>query len=293
MREYTYQWNPNTFDDPSEPILKITKSSFGSFQWCPKKYYYSYYERLPQDTTEAMIKGTVVHNVREDFFNEFDVKKAEDMSFDELVQYNLGLHPIDDYGEIYQNIATFEANRFIEAREMETLDDYLPVVNEVMLDAEIVIPQNINPKVELERDYIVHLQGIIDRMFIDDGKYVPLELKTGPWKDYKLTGMRKELSFYKLLVENATDEVLEAANIDRNIPITHWGWYYPVSNYLQIEPAKKSSMTAVYRGITQLIKAYENFHNRDEDFDTKYYYKTCEHCSFKEMCPAYLEGQFL
>ena len=29
------------------------------------------------------------------------------------------------------------------------------------------------------------------------------------YKDYKLTGMRKELSFYKLLVENATDEVLE------------------------------------------------------------------------------------
>ena len=135
MRDFTYQWLPEDYDDLSQPILKITKSSFGSFQWCPKKYYYSYYERLPQDTTEAMIKGTVVHNVREDFFNEFDVKKAEHMSFDELVQYNLGLHPIDDYGEIYQNIATFEANRFIEAREMETLDDYLPVVNEEMLDA--------------------------------------------------------------------------------------------------------------------------------------------------------------
>ena len=288
MREYTYQWNPNTFEDPNSPILKITKSSFGSFQWCPKKYYYSYYERLPQDTTEAMIKGTVVHNVREDFFNEFDVKKEEHMSFDELVQYNLGLPPIDDYGEIYQNIATFEANRFIEAREMETLDDYLPVVNEVMLDAEIVIPQNINPKVELERDYIVHLQGIVDRMFIDDGKYVPLELKTGPWKDYKLTMMRKEMAFYKLLIENATDESLANAGIDRDIPITNWGWYYPQSNYIQVEAAKKASMNAVYRGITQLIKAYE-----EKEFNAKYYYNTCQHCSFYSICPAAQDSEWL
>ena len=91
MREYTYQWNVE--DD--EPTLKITKSSFGSFQWCPRKYEFSYIERLPQDTTEAMIKGTAVHNSREDFFDVFDVKKAENMSNDELVDYNMGLHPID------------------------------------------------------------------------------------------------------------------------------------------------------------------------------------------------------
>ena len=38
MDEYTYQWKPENMDDPNEPILKITKSSLGSFNWCPKKY---------------------------------------------------------------------------------------------------------------------------------------------------------------------------------------------------------------------------------------------------------------
>jgi len=69
--EYTYQWNVE--DD--EPTLKITKSSFGSFQWCPKKYEFSYIERLPQDTSEAMIKGTVVHNSREDFFDVLHMRR--------------------------------------------------------------------------------------------------------------------------------------------------------------------------------------------------------------------------
>ena len=68
-----------------------------------------------------------------------------------------------------------------------------------MIDAEITIPHAINPKCILERDYVVHLQGIIDRMFIQDGNYIPLELKTGPWKDYKLT-MRSDWSGTRLCV---------------------------------------------------------------------------------------------
>ena len=96
MNEYTYQWDASQ----EEPILKITKSSFGSFQWCPKKYEFSYIERMPIDTTEAMIKGTVVHNSREDFFDNFDVIKAENMSHSELIDYNIGLHPVDEYSDM-------------------------------------------------------------------------------------------------------------------------------------------------------------------------------------------------
>ena len=52
-----------------------------------------------------------------------------------------------------------------------------------MLDAEITIAHDTNPKCILDRDYVIHLQGIIDRVFLDDGNYIPIELKTGPWKD--------------------------------------------------------------------------------------------------------------
>mgnify|MGYP003636740485 FL=1 len=281
-REFTYQWNV----EEENPTLKITKSSFGSFQWCPKKYEFSYIQRLPQDTSEAMIKGTVVHNSREEFFDVFDIKKAEELSNEELITYNMGLHPIDDYTDIYRNIAVFEADRFTKAKESGSVTDYLPVVNEVMLDAELFIPHDLNPKCILERDYTVHIQGIIDRMFLDNGSYIPIELKTGPWKDYKRTMMRKEMAFYKLLVDNAPIETLEAAGLSRDIEITHWGWYYPVSNYVETEPVKKTSIKAVYRGITQLIKAYEDQQRGGGDFPAKYYYKTCQHCSFMPICDA-------
>ena len=125
-------------------------------------------------------------------------------------------------------------------------------------------------------------------MFIQDNKYIPLELKTGAWKDYKTTMMRKEMAFYKILIENATDESLANANIDRNTPITNWGWYYPASNYIHVEPVKKSSYNAVMNGICKMIHAYER-----KDFEAKYYYKTCSHCSYYSICPSAQESEWL
>ena len=73
--EYTYQWQPEYYGDEEYPILKISKSSLGSFQWCPKRYEFQYKERMPIETTEVMIKGSIIHNAREAFFNTFDILK--------------------------------------------------------------------------------------------------------------------------------------------------------------------------------------------------------------------------
>ena len=284
--EYTYQWQPEDYGDEEYPILKISKSSLGSYKWCPKRYEFQYKERMPIETTEVMIKGSIIHNAREDFFNEFDIKKAEDMSYEELVNYCMELHPIDDYSEMYEAMSIFEANRFIESKQEGTTEDFIPVINEIMLDAKIVINKDENPKYPLKQDYIVHLQGIIDRMFREGNRYIPMELKTGGWKDWKTTMMRKEMAFYKILFENTPDEKLIEWGLDPEIPISHWGWYYPVSNYIETEPVKQTSINAVMRGITQLIKAYEDKHNGGEQFPTKYYFKTCQHCSFMPICDA-------
>ena len=280
-REYTYQWLPEKYDDEKEPILKISKSSFGSYQWCPKRYEFQYILKMPIDTSEAMYKGTVIHNAREDFFNTFDIKKAENLSHSELVDYCLSLYPIDDYTDMYQTMSIFEANRFQEAKEEGTLEDFLPVINEILLDAEITIAADTHPDYPLTRDYKVHLQGIIDRMFKDGDIYVPLELKTGAWKDWKKTMMRKEMAFYKILFENTPDEKLVEMGLDPEIPISHWGWYYPDSNHIYVEDAKKSSINSVMKGIAKLLHAYEN-----EQFETKYFYKTCANCSFFGICEA-------
>ena len=71
--------------------------------------------RLPQDQTEAMRKGTILHNYREDFFNEFDIMKAELMNNSEIIKYATSLMPVDEYFDISLTVAAFEAQRFITA----------------------------------------------------------------------------------------------------------------------------------------------------------------------------------
>ena len=281
MRPFTYDWDATAFTDATKPILKISKSSLGSFNWCPKKYEFSYIERKPQDQTEAMYKGTVLHNHREEFFDVFDIKKAEKMNNSEVLEYCTSLMPVDEYYDVSLTVAAFEAQRFIEARSENKIQDYLPIINEKKFDCEITIPKDINPKQPLLRDYVVRLQGIIDRVFIEDGKLIPFEYKTGAWKDYKQTSMRQEMAFYQLMIENSSDEVLQQFGLTRDMPVTHWGWYYPVSNYVQVEPVKKRSMTSVMNNIAKLIHAYEQKH-----FEPKFFYKTCSHCSYFGICEA-------
>lgn len=283
--EYTYQWNADTYedsDDRTEPILKISKSSLGSFQWCPQRYEYQYPMRLPIDQTDVMRKGSIIHNAREDWFKDVDIKKAETLSGDELASYFLSVYPIDDYSDMYQTMAIDDANRFMDSKIEDKVEEFLPVVNEIMLDAEIVIPRDImGDQFTLGHDYVVHLQGIIDRMYVEDGGYIPMELKTGNWKDWKKTMMRKEMAFYQILFENCSRETLLKHNIDPDINMTHWGWYYPASNYTYVEEVKKSSKKAVMKGIAKLLHSYEMKH-----FEAKFYAKTCVNCSFYGMCPA-------
>jgi len=281
MQEYTYDWKFENYDDPSQPILKITKSSLGSFDWCPKKYDFSYIQRLPQDQTEAMRKGTILHNIREDFFNDFDIKKAENMTSDEVYEYCVQLMPINDYLDMSLTMAAFEAQRFVEARAEDKIEEFLPVCNEGKFDAEIIIRADTNPKHVLTRDYKIHIQGIIDRIFQEESGYIPFEFKTGAWKDapYKYSSMRKEMAFYKLLIENAEPEVLIKNGLDPNIGVSHWGWYYPASNFVFAEEAKKRTLTSVMKNIAKLIWSYENNH-----FPTKYFFKTCSHCSYFGIC---------
>ena len=90
------------------------------------------------------------------------------------------------------------------------------------------------------------------------------------------------------IVENTPDEKLREWGLDPEIPISHWGWYYPASNYIHVEPVKKSSYNAVMNGICKMIHAYER-----KDFEAKYYYKTCSHCSYYSICPSAQESEWL
>ena len=322
MTEYTYQWNPEWEDDPSMPQLKVTKSSLNTFEFCRKQYEFNYIEGRKQEPSMAMIKGTIVHNSYEDFYNQFEIKKAEELDENSVYEYCMGLFPIDDYGDIYQTMAAFETERFVQARKEEVLETFLPVGNEIRCNAKLLIPRDCNPKFTLRRDYTVHIQGIIDRVFqesspeynsecdscwnriplktgklpstkckenvagssdkcrgelhliqLEKNSIIPVELKTGAWKDRKQTHMRNEMAFYKVLMDADPDCDLG--------PVTHWAWYYPDSNYFQLEEVKNRNVNNIIRRIAKLIYAYEQ-----GIFPTSYYPNKCQYCAYVGICDS-------
>ena len=135
----------------------------------------------------------------------------------------------------------------------------------------------------------IHIQGIIDRIFIEDGGLIPFEYKTGGWKDSKASEMRQEMAFYQLLIENSPPEVLAKNGLTTEMRVTHWGWYYPAANYVFAEKATKRAMTAVMFRIAKLLFAYEK-----DSFPAKFYAPMCgQWCSFFGICPAAQEDTWL
>jgi len=271
---FTYQWNP---DDENSPVLKITKSSLGTYSFCRASYRMSYDPlgegKVSQPANEAMIRGTTAHDAQEEFWKMVDVEKAMNHIDDpnKLAKSFLDLYPETDdeiTSALYRSMASWSAERFIDCVKDGTIEFFKPVGNEVRLNARIEL-----------NGLQIHLQGIIDRLFIVDGGYTPLELKTGVWKDSKATHMRKEMAFYKILFDNATDEDKIAAGLDPEMEFTNWGWFFPASNYIFLEPVKAKTEVSVEKTMQKLVDSYLVAEFPFDDF-----YKKCRKCGLYSVC---------
>jgi hypothetical protein len=164
---------------------------------------------------------------------------------------------------------------FENARMSMNPDTPLPLANEVRLEVKIDVD------IEGYGTIPVQFVGIIDRVFeATDGGLLLFELKTGKWKPNKTTEMRKEMAYYKFLIDNADSEYLKERGIDR--PVTHWGWRFSAADFWMSEKVKAVSEKAMMKRVKDLIKMYldEHFPPTKQDFK-------CAYCSLIELCPKY------
>ena len=90
------------------------------------------------------------------------------------------------------------------------------------------------------------------------------------------------------MIDNASDAVLAQAGLEPNVPVTHWAWYYPISNYMYVEEVKSISMKSMMKKIARLIYSYER-----KSFPAKFFYKTCAHCSYFGICESAQEDSWI
>jgi hypothetical protein len=313
----TYAWKPG---HPKH--LRVTKSSLTSdFDFCPKQYEYKRVHGLPTPETDAMRKGTNVHNAVEYYFNNVYPYLDDLLTLmqrdkrDEALALALSILPEETYelGE----------EKSIETRlkwDLERLlaggkDDYLPIINEAEVHAFTEEEFEFNGEV---LTIPIHWAGSIDRAFATENGVALMELKTGKWlqtaktdttgtvtwedQSFKVDSMRIEMAFYKHLLKVADHE---------HQNVTHWGWVYPSGevegldaynkygleqrsvNRIFYEPinankeGQKQSVSRYAEGRVQRLKEALITAYLTDDFPPKPSQGKCAWCDFKSICPSW------
>ena len=276
----SYQWKPGM----KGVIPRVSKSSIGQLGFCAQQYFIKYVLGVREPENDNMRRGTNVHNAVEDFYRNVSVSYAASMrsyGFDTVLKYFMEFIPDEPYTLGEENhltrFFTAEAHRFMVCEN----DFFLPVVNEVSLDAVVEVDGQ-----------LVHLTGIVDRMFADeDGRCHIHELKTGAWKDKpkKWKSMREEMAFYVYLIKKCDHETLGGLDVE------YWGWDHTGGDGLfrGREGVRTQEIGSMLSTLSQLLNMHERY---DGGTDGRYFplidvgatKYICEPwCSLKGFCPRY------
>ena len=292
----SYAWTPEMGEEGI--VIRMSKSTLGSVDWCAQQMWLDHNYPKPQGLVKHLVVGDDVHNGLDLFYQKIE-KQNRIMTISqlkkngaEMTEYLKKLIPTEkevmenrraenkdfpfyteDYYRNMNWLIEFENARIKMASEV-----WMPLANEVRLEVKL------DMDIEGYGTVPVQFVGIIDRVFeAPDGGLMLYELKTGKWADYKLPDMRREMAFYKFLIENCDSAYLQERNIDA--PVTHWGWRYSAADHWTIEKTKSASMIAMKNRMKKLIKMY-----LDQEFpiaEENYKFSPCSYCDKLELCPKY------
>ena len=204
MGEATSTYNPQEVTD--DKVLRVSKSSFIQYNKCPRQYWWSKIA-LPDleiPVSEAAIRGTAIHQVMED--------ALRDISDDTKLTLKVTEENPVWRGEPWDRL--FHSHAIAQDVELDdgvdSLKEILASIIEEWGELEIVELEDKHeiPYSVITRDeegeittYPVVLVGMIDGVFrMPNGNLVVVELKTGNANSGKLSRTRKELCFYRKLL---------------------------------------------------------------------------------------------
>lgn len=249
----TYAWNPSLQDGS---ILRVTKSSIGTFGWCPQQYYLEKFKGLRGETVDHHIRGLNVHDMMEWFWANF-TREQEDSVLN-LIHEGQEREAMG----LFFSVVPAPPSPY-EFGEDEQIEQWLrwQFLRLKSTDGRYWRPVGIEANIQSTRfvtvdgEHIpIHMNGFIDTLFATgDGGFALMELKTGKYNKYKVNSMRKEMAFYKMMLDHSPHEEF--------LPITHWGWEFPggginggVGPTIYYEGVRKVGATE--KELVKLVKAH-------------------------------------
>lgn len=219
----------------------VSKSRLMSWTKNPEHFRFKYLEDVREPETDAMVRGTRIHETIEHYYRE-RLEEPSKTIFDE------GMLPADrqmwaDFIEPYlTNFAAWEHRRYKEADENAAA--FLPYGIEEEAWRDDIMEDG--PEWMGLADVILPVSSIAE--VPEDSGAVVVDFKTGkvPKEKYRDTGIYSELAYYELLFEDRYDVVAGAA-------------YYPKENELLVRPdgAHKKHVLEEGRDMIEHVADYE------------------------------------
>lgn len=253
----------------SRPLpWSLSPSKVSSFKDCPLQFRFSAIDRLPEASSPAAVKGTLVHRALELLFLECDKGRRDVPAvLDRLDRAWIELQEDAEFKSLQLDAPTAAAFR-AEAGELVrryfTLEDpntVNAVGMEVLLEARLGS---------------LRLRGIIDRLEVDEnGDYVITDYKSGraPSANFE-QGRLAGVHFYAFLCQ----EVL--GKRPARIQLLYLGDPLAI-----IATPSEQSIKGLCQRTQAVWTAVERACERD-DFRPKVS-RLCDWCSFKKYCPAW------
>jgi putative RecB family exonuclease len=167
-----------------EEFLKLSVSRVNTYKQCPRKYYYTYKEKMPRKHWPHFDLGSLVHGALEFFHENFKNDTQERPNLKRLMTESF-----KKQREVMVKDGTvFSKETLFEAKDM--LVGYIKRIAEHGIGSEILFIEK-DFTIKLQDEYAIH--GFIDRIDIDnDGIY--------HIKDYKTNKNMKYMTPFQLQV---------------------------------------------------------------------------------------------
>ncbi|MFA5048431.1 MAG: PD-(D/E)XK nuclease family protein [Patescibacteria group bacterium] len=171
--------------------LVLSASRCKTYKDCPRKYYYTYIEKLPRKEWEHFDLGELVHGVLEIFHGQYKSDKYLPTNLAHLMKFAF---QTQQYTIEKNKNSLLSAEVLIDARDI--LRNYMLNLKQKGLNSEIVVVEEAF-NIRLNDKYSI--QGYIDRLDIDpDGLYHIKDYKTNKSDKYMDPFQLKTYGIYLL-----------------------------------------------------------------------------------------------
>jgi len=249
-------------------IIKIRKSGQGTFDICPAQFKYQYILDLPSDSGIEAEIGTFAHDAYDRWYDKLDLDILLELDGDnELLWSYMRNHlPYNtQFDFLFDNFAQFHLGLWNSYAE-EDKHLFFPIMKEVKMTTDVLWDIN---------GYEIVLSGTADAVFRQEEGYALIDYKTGRFKPWMLSKLRRDNVMYTYLLEKLHS--IPSEDVKSGCLFTR----YPVDDPRQFpffHKPKPATVRAWNNSLNKILTAI-----KEDNFPRKRGIM-CQYCNYPEMC---------